>query len=250
MGGYTLPVDKLQAPAPGKTPLVLVACGSFSPITVLHTQLFAMAQRYIRDERNDSPFSVVASYLSPVSDAYRKTDLAPAADRLRMCELAVEGTDIMVDSWEADQVDEATGEPVYTTTVDVMRHIDREINKMAASSSLSSSSLPKDKRIHVALLIGADVAVTMGDEAVWPREDLDVIVGHYGVFVVERPMHANRDSALEPLKCYDKVWVVDAFENDVSSTKIRAQLRGGERVLDLPGAVYSYIQQHGLYGCA
>ncbi len=245
--GYSLPVEKRKARTPGKTPLVLVACGSFSPITVLHTQLFAMAQKHIRDSTD---FCVVASYLSPVSDAYKKTDLASAPDRLRMCELAAEGTDIMVDSWEAEQVDAATGEPVYTTTVDVMRHIDREINGDSDSASSDSSSPQgEEARIRVALLIGADVAVTMGDLQVWPREDLDVIVGHYGVFVVERPMHANRASALEPLKGYDKVWVVEAFENDVSSTKIRAQLRGGQRVLDLPGAVYSYIRQHRLYGC-
>ena len=248
--GYSLPLDKLQPGTPGKTPLVLVACGSFSPITVLHPQLFAMAQKHIRDK---SHYSVVASYLSPVSDAYKKTDLAPAKDRLRMCELAVEGTDVMVDSWEAEQVDEATGEPVYTSTVDVMRHIDREINKDTNSSSLASNDGRQHnhsgERIHVALLIGADVAVTMADESVWPREDLDVIVGDYGVFVVDRPMHADREKALAPLERYDKVWVVDAFENDISSTKIRAQLRNGEQVLDLSEPVASYIRQHGLYGC-
>lgn len=159
----------------------------------------------------------------------------------------------MVDSWEAEQVDEATGEPVYTSTVDVMRHIDREINKDTNSSkegqNTTATTATTGERIHVALLIGADVAVTMAEESVWPREDLDVIVGHYGVFVVDRPMHADREKALAPLKGYDRVWVVDAFENDISSTKIRAQLRNGEEVLDLSEPVASYIQQHGLYGC-
>jgi nicotinamide mononucleotide adenylyltransferase len=50
--------------------------------------------------------------LSPVGDAYKKKGLAPAADRVEMCELAVtaashyekESSFIMVDTWEAVQV--------------------------------------------------------------------------------------------------------------------------------------------------
>lgn len=50
--------------------------------------------------------------LSPVGDAYKKKGLAPAADRVQMCELAVtaashyekENAFIMVDTWEALQV--------------------------------------------------------------------------------------------------------------------------------------------------
>ena len=60
---YTFPADKLQRrlTQPGKTPLVLVACGSFSPITKLHVQMFELATRHIpRTE-----FEIVGNYLSP-----------------------------------------------------------------------------------------------------------------------------------------------------------------------------------------
>jgi hypothetical protein len=56
---------------------------------------------------------LTAADLSPVGDAYKKKGLAPAADRVQMCELAVtaashhekESSFIMVDTWEALQVD-------------------------------------------------------------------------------------------------------------------------------------------------
>ncbi|KAJ2971962.1 hypothetical protein NQ176_g7427 [Zarea fungicola] len=96
--------------------------------------------------------------------------------------------------------------------------------------------------------MGADVAATMGDPKLWPLADIDVILGHYGAFVVERPMQTDIDTALASLRQYDdKIWVVDSFENDVSSTKIRAQLKNGERVLDLAKPVYEYIKTNDLY---
>lgn len=48
--------------------------------------------------------------LSPVGDAYKKKGLAPASDRVTMCQLAVDSVDsasqnfVMVDPWEALQV--------------------------------------------------------------------------------------------------------------------------------------------------
>lgn len=45
-----------------KTPLVLVACGSFSPISVLHLQMFEMAERYTRSAN----FDIFSYYLSKI----------------------------------------------------------------------------------------------------------------------------------------------------------------------------------------
>jgi nicotinamide mononucleotide adenylyltransferase len=44
-----------------KIPLVLVACGSFSPLTVLHMQVLEMTERYVTKSTN---LEVVGSYLS------------------------------------------------------------------------------------------------------------------------------------------------------------------------------------------
>ncbi|KAJ6790097.1 hypothetical protein PWT90_02101 [Aphanocladium album] len=255
MTPYTFPVDNLRRrlSRPGKTPLVLVACGSYSPITVLHVQMFGMAERHVEATPRQPPgdgsagpdFEVVGSYLSPVSDAYKKPALARAHHRLAMCERAVASTDIMVDPWEALRCDAATREPVYTSTVDVLRHVDLEINR---DGGIEASDGLGRVRARIVLLMGADVAATMGDPQLWPTPDVDAILGHYGAFVIERPMQTHIDKALESLRKYDdKIWVVEAFENDVSSTKIRAQLKNGERVLDLAQPVYEYIKANDLY---
>jgi len=149
----------------------------------------------------------------------------------------------MVDPWEAEQFNE-DGMPVYTKTVDVLQHFDYEINEVHGGIQSPDGSY---KKAQVVLLIGADVAMTMGDPNVWAPSDLDQILGLYGAFIVERPAQTNIEEALGPLKQYDKIWVVTSKYNDVSSTKIRAQLRSGESVVDLPKKVIEYIRTHDLY---
>ena len=61
-----------------KEPIVLVACGSFSPVTYLHLRMFEMAKDYVRQSTN---FEIVGGYLSPVSDQYNKPGLLSAHHR-------------------------------------------------------------------------------------------------------------------------------------------------------------------------
>lgn len=140
-----------------KTPLVFVACGSFSPISVLHVQMFEVAERHIKSANFAGPnFEMVGGYLSPVSDTYQKPSLVPAHHRLEMCALTVECTgNVMVDSWEALRCDEAR-EPVYTKTVDVLKHFDHEINEVLGGIQTPDGAY---KRAQIVSLIGADVAM-------------------------------------------------------------------------------------------
>ena len=77
---YAFPRQRLkrQQTQAGKIPLVLVACGSFSPPTLLHLRLFVMAADFVRVNTN---FELMGGYLSPVTDAYKKVGLAPAIHR-------------------------------------------------------------------------------------------------------------------------------------------------------------------------
>lgn len=77
---YQLPTGRLKPRMDNgrRTPLLLVACGSFSPITYLHLRMFEMAADYVRFSTD---FELVGGYLSPVSDAYRKGGLASAEHR-------------------------------------------------------------------------------------------------------------------------------------------------------------------------
>lgn len=80
MDSYTFPDYRLKRKMddPNKTPLLLVACGSFSPITFLHLRMFVMAGDYMKHNTN---FELIGGYLSPVSDAYKKQGLAAAEHR-------------------------------------------------------------------------------------------------------------------------------------------------------------------------
>ena len=80
MDAYAFPDGRLKKKMdnPSKTPLLLIACGSFSPITFLHLRMFVMAGDYVK---HNTEYEVVGGYLSPVSDAYRKQGLAPAEHR-------------------------------------------------------------------------------------------------------------------------------------------------------------------------
>ena len=77
---YSFPHHRLARTVhdPNKTPLVLVGCGSFSPVTYLHLRMFEMAKDYVRQNTN---FEIVGSYLSPVSDMYKKAGLLSAQHR-------------------------------------------------------------------------------------------------------------------------------------------------------------------------
>jgi len=80
MSTYAFPQTRLKRVMndSSKTPLLLVACGSFSPITYLHLRMFEMAADYVKF---NTDFEIIGGYLSPVSDAYRKAGLASAEHR-------------------------------------------------------------------------------------------------------------------------------------------------------------------------
>lgn len=150
------------------------------------------------------------------------------------CNLAVENdtqSKIMVDTFETSRFDEA-GKPIYTRTVDVLRHFDHEINDILGGIETPDGGMV---RARIMLLIGADLAQTMGNPKVWSPSDIDVLLGYYGAFIVERAAQCDLQEAIKPLKKYhDNLWLVPSFFNEVSSTRIRAQLRNGESAFDLP----------------
>lgn len=133
-----VPLNRCPA---GHTPVVLVAGGSFSPITYMHLRMFEMARDEMRLNLScpHCPrLFVVGGLLSPVSDAYNKPELAPAEHRTAMCQLAVASSDwIAVDEWEARQAQ-------HQTTLRVLTSIEQRL----------ANSYGK---VRVMLLAGADL---------------------------------------------------------------------------------------------
>ncbi|MCJ1291301.1 hypothetical protein MMC34_002844 [Xylographa carneopallida] len=240
LSSYAFPDHRLRRKLddPSKTPLVLVACGSFSPITNLHLRMFEMVADHVRFH---TEYEIVGGFLSPVSDAYEKAGLASAKHRVAMCDLAVDQTSnwLMVDPWEAIQKD-------YTRTALVLDHFDHEVNVVRGGAETSTG---ERKLVHVALLAGADLIGTMSTPGVWSESDLDHILGRYGAFIVERT-GTDIDEALSHLQPWkENIHVIpQLIQNDVSSTKIRQSLKKAMSVRYLiPAPVIKYIQQHGLY---
>ncbi|KAI0343491.1 Nucleotidylyl transferase [Trametopsis cervina] len=237
--GYSFPVHRLARTQrnAAKEPIVLVACGSFSPVTYLHLRMFEMAKDYVRQSTN---FEIVGGYLSPVSDQYKKPGLLAASHRVHMCNLAAEQTStwLMVDGWEAYQS--------YQRTAVVLDHIDHEINAVRGGIATESG---ERRHVRVMLLAGSDLIATMSEPGVWSEPDLDHILGRYGVLIVERA-GSDMDQAIDNLARWrHNIHLIhQLIQNDVSSTKVRLFLRRGLSVRYLlPMPVVDYIEENGLY---
>ena len=174
MDDYEFPHSRLRRriQSSDRTPLVLIACGSFSPITFLHLRMFEMAADYARF---NTQFEVVGAYLSCVGDAYKKTGLVKAEHRINMCSLAVgQSSWISVDPWEALHSD-------YLETAKVLDHFEEEINGVIGGVETPVGR----KKCHIALLAGADLIQTMSTPGVWAPKDIDYILRNFGAFIVE-----------------------------------------------------------------
>lgn len=68
-----VPFYKLQKPTTSLPKLILVECGSFSPVTMLHLQLFELNRDYLMKETKQ--VEVVGGIVSPVHDLYGKKSL-------------------------------------------------------------------------------------------------------------------------------------------------------------------------------
>uniref|UniRef100_A0A672HIV2 Nicotinamide/nicotinic acid mononucleotide adenylyltransferase 3 n=1 Tax=Salarias fasciatus TaxID=181472 RepID=A0A672HIV2_SALFA len=100
------------------TRVVLLACGSFNPITNMHLRMFELARDHLEDTDR---YTVVKGIISPVGDSYKKKGLIEACHRLEMAKLATETSDwITVDSWESLQ-------PEWVETCKVIRHHHEEL---------------------------------------------------------------------------------------------------------------------------
>lgn len=174
---YAFPRDRLKSVLSdsNKTPLVLVSCGSFSPPTNLHLRMFEQAADYCEFQTN---YEIIGGYFSPVGDAYKKAGLVSAHHRINMTRIAVKDSSkwIDVDPWEPLHKE-------YLPTVKVLDHFEHELNDVMGGIETATG---EKRRVHVALLAGADLIQTMSTPGLWAQEDLKRILGYYGAFILER----------------------------------------------------------------
>jgi nicotinamide mononucleotide adenylyltransferase len=234
---YTFPNDKLKprnGVAPGRVPAVIVACGSFNPVTFLHLRLFECARDCLH---HSSQYQVVGAYFSPVNDKYAKKDLLPAVHRVAMCQLGASSSDwIMTDPWETLQSE-------YVRTRVGLEHFEQHVNADVQDG---------EPRTRVFLLCGSDLLESFEAPGVWDPADVRTILRDFGVVCIERegsdPNRIIYESDLLSAHSRNihvfREWIL----NDVSSTEVRRHIRRGLSVKYLtPDPVVHYIHTHGLY---
>uniref|UniRef100_UPI00358F03D0 nicotinamide/nicotinic acid mononucleotide adenylyltransferase 1 n=1 Tax=Myxine glutinosa TaxID=7769 RepID=UPI00358F03D0 len=269
----------MQATALGRQPVILLMCGSFNPITNMHLRLFEIARDYLQD---DGRYQVVKGILSPVSDRYKKKGLIPVSHRVAMARLATKGSDwIHVDAWESEQ-------DAWLETIKVMRHhsqmctmnraheeeLEEESSccgkRKAPSHKGSLKRLRCDERDNdcpnfrdsndlskdqtkVMLLCGADVLQSFCVKDLWKKEDIEEIVGRFGILCISRHGSSVPRQLIQDVdilwKCRCNIHIVDNWIlNATNSTDVRREARRGHSVKFLvPDAVAKYIEANGVY---
>ncbi len=106
---------------------------------------------------------------------------------------------------------------------------------------------------RVMLACGADLLQSMLLPGVWAPEDLEVILGRFGVVCLERHDQANLEKLLEETELFKRhmdhiVVVKQPIYNNVSSTIVRNLVKSHCSIRYLvPPSVEKYIKEHSLY---
>ncbi|XP_060076898.1 nicotinamide/nicotinic acid mononucleotide adenylyltransferase 1-like isoform X1 [Ylistrum balloti] len=260
------------------TKVVLLACGSYSPVTNMHLRMFELA----KDTLNKTGrYSVIGGIMSPVSDGYGKKGLVSAKHRCAMLKNALKTSDwIRLDTWECEQ-------PSWTETAKVLSHhlsmleksckvntkpaptkkrrkdlhnesinedeIDRGLESPNSYNTRLSSGVSNKENVMVKLLCGGDLLESFGTPGLWKEEDIEDIVSNHGLVCITRAGSDPRKFIYESdilSKYQENIFIVTEWiENDISATKIRRAIRRGESVKYLiQDPVIDYIKEHGLYG--
>lgn len=243
-----LPLTKFKdLKDPNKTPLVLLCCGCFSPITLLHLRIFEQARDFFATTTEYTPahsceYEVVGGVVSPVHDLYNKEDLSAARHRVNMCRLATRDSDwIEVSTWEAEKEE-------WSRIHESLGFTHEYLNRHLASKY--------GKQVAVKLLCGGDLLQFITEnQKYWLPIDLTAIFGQYGMVCVERKgwdshgLINNQDESNFLYNYRHNIHLVpQPVDNTVSSTAVRGLLKGGQSIKYLvPPSVEEYIRVHKLF---
>ncbi|KAJ8025350.1 Nicotinamide/nicotinic acid mononucleotide adenylyltransferase 3 [Holothuria leucospilota] len=109
------------------TRVVLLACGSFNPVTNMHLRMFEIARDYLH---RTGRYQVIGGILSPVNDAYGKKDLVSSHHRAEMCKLAIQHSNwLRVDLWEILQ-------DSWTPTAKALNHHNEDLTNNRLNNNL------------------------------------------------------------------------------------------------------------------
>lgn len=214
------------------SPHVLISCGSFNPITVMHLRMFEMARHHMRTKRN---VEVEKGVISPTNDGYaiHKASLSPAFHRLAMIRLALEDVNnswILCNDWETQQKE-------WIRTLPALRHY---------------ATVYGD---NLRLLCGADMLESFLVPNLWSDEHIEEIIRDYGIIALPRPgsnvyklIHDSEKSHIFR-RYLDRIELIDdKYQTNLSSTMVRDAVREGLPIDHLvTKSVANYIKNKSLY---
>ncbi|XP_070210007.1 nicotinamide/nicotinic acid mononucleotide adenylyltransferase 3-like isoform X2 [Littorina saxatilis] len=254
--------------------VVLIACGSFNPVTNMHMRMFELG----RDALNKTGrFHVIEGIISPVSDHYKKkaitmnplgSDLAPAKHRTHMIKQAIKTSDwIRLDTWESEQSQWLETEKVLTHHREALdsrynanihptptkRRKKTKTNEDEVDNSAPRIVAGSEEPPVLKLLCGADLLESFGTPGLWSDEDIETIVGKHGLVCITRagtnPQKFIYESDMLTKFQENILIVTEWMTNEISATKVRRALGRGESVKYLlPDPVIDYIREQRLYG--
>ncbi|ESO96869.1 hypothetical protein LOTGIDRAFT_214411 [Lottia gigantea] len=243
--------------------VVLLACGSFNPITNMHLRLFELA----RDSLNKTGlYNVIGGIISPVNDKYSKEGLESAKHRCGMIEHALKTSSwIKLDKWECQQDEWLVTakvlahhrEKLENEHLPQYNHSPRKKKKRRGNEVVPEDNTPRinfeeEPGVRLKLLCGADLLESFGKPGLWSPQDIEDILQNYGLVCVTRcgtdpSKFIYESDVLSKNQNYIHL-VTEWIFNDISATKIRRALRRGESVKYLvQDNVIDYIKKHQLY---
>lgn len=203
--------------------VVLLACGSFSPVTLMHLRMMEMAREHTEDR-----YHVAGGFLSPVHDNYKKDGLVEARHRIAMLRLALEESDWLdVWTWETDRIG-------WTPTALVIANLEEIVG------------------CRVVLVAGTDLLSSFGVAGLWTEDHLVYILKR-GLCLITREPFTDPDGLIlqndTVFKHRGCISVVPQYvPNGLSSTLVRLLVKRGMSVEYLvPSAVSGYIRENHLY---
>lgn len=213
-------------------PHVLISCGSFNPITVMHLRMFEVAKQFFKSKKN---IDIQKGVISPTNDHYAaiKPTLIPSRHRVAMINLAlkdVTGAWIVCDTWE-------TRQQTWIRTLIALRHYE----------SVYGSNMK--------LLCGADLIESFLVPNLWSDEHIEEILTSYNIVCVPRcgsnPWKIIHDSEKSHIfrKHLDCIHIIEDWApTNISSTQIRTAVRENQSIDHLVNKdVAAYIKANNLY---
>ncbi|XP_014667508.1 PREDICTED: nicotinamide/nicotinic acid mononucleotide adenylyltransferase 1-like isoform X2 [Priapulus caudatus] len=227
------------------TKVVLLACGSFNPVTNMHLRIFELARDQLQ---RTGLFTVVGGVVSPVNDAYVKKDLVESYHRVQMAKLATQSSDwIRVDPWESEQNS-------WAETLKVLNYLQLQLDSGCLMSNESpNKNSPKKRRKR--RRISDEIQVDEVDYNI-----TNTVISNQSLINTSEPMKAKLLCGADLLESFavpglwqqehDNIHIITEWmPNEISSTRIRRALGRGESVKYLlQDGVIDYIKKHELYG--